>query len=456
MLPRMGGAADSAAARGTTRAAIYTRISHDTEGRGLGVARQEADCRAYSRARGWHTTHVFTDNDVSASRYTNRRRPQYDLLLQSITDGSVDAVVAYDLDRLVRRPVELEHFFHTCDAARVTLLATVSGDIRLDTEDGRFQARILGAVAAKEAGNTSSRIKAKHRQLREGGQYASGPRCFGWADLVTPHPVESPILVALCARVLAGESVRGLVRWLNAEELRTARGNIWRASTLRKLLANPRHAGLITHNGATVGAGTFPALITPAAHHRIVALFATRAGPRPRQHPLTGLLVCWKCDVPLTGHRLTYHCLVRGCGATTIGKHLVEPAVVEILAAAIDMDVFNRARVPSLAPLYAELDVLESRQVELARVWSAGGVSVDEWMAAREPLTRDVEQIRKNIARAEVVCEDVDARSVVARWGQMTVDQQARHLRAFFERIVVGPGRSSRFDPTRLQPVWRQ
>ena len=70
-------------------------------------------------------------------------------MLDDIRAGSVDALVVWNLDRLHRQPKELEEFFEVCDAARLTALASVTGDTDLATHDGRFLARILGAVARK-------------------------------------------------------------------------------------------------------------------------------------------------------------------------------------------------------------------------------------------------------------------------------------------------------------------
>ena len=49
------------------KAAIYVRISRDREGAGLGVQRQEQDCRELAERLGWHVVGVYPDNDVSAS-----------------------------------------------------------------------------------------------------------------------------------------------------------------------------------------------------------------------------------------------------------------------------------------------------------------------------------------------------------------------------------------------------
>ncbi len=59
------------------RAAIYVRISDDREGQGLGVTRQEQDCRALAERLEW-TLHphrpVYSDNDIGASTKSRKAR----------------------------------------------------------------------------------------------------------------------------------------------------------------------------------------------------------------------------------------------------------------------------------------------------------------------------------------------------------------------------------------------
>src|SRR5579871_4761609 len=116
------------------RAAVYARISDDREGLALGVSRQVQDCRRLAEQRGWRVAEVYVDNDASAWR--GRSRPEYRRLLEDVKSGVVDAVVVWALDRLHRAPRELEEFFEVCDAAGVTALASVSGDVDLGTHDG--------------------------------------------------------------------------------------------------------------------------------------------------------------------------------------------------------------------------------------------------------------------------------------------------------------------------------
>src|SRR5215213_11550929 len=136
------------------RAAVYLRQSRDHdkdeetgEKKGLAVARQRDGCLALCHAKGWDVVE-YVDNDVSA--YTGKLRPEYERMLADVEAGNLDAVVCWDLDRLHRRPIELEHFMELADSRRLAL-ATVSGDVDLSTDNGRLYARIKGAVAKSES-----------------------------------------------------------------------------------------------------------------------------------------------------------------------------------------------------------------------------------------------------------------------------------------------------------------
>ncbi len=77
-----------------TRAAIYARISDDTEGRAAGVERQVEDCRALSERLGWtlrpDAEPILIDNDLSASTRSKARRPAFAQLMDGVAAGTYD------------------------------------------------------------------------------------------------------------------------------------------------------------------------------------------------------------------------------------------------------------------------------------------------------------------------------------------------------------------------------
>src|SRR5947209_1128271 len=112
------------------RAAIYCRISQDRSDEGLGVTRQEQDCRAQAKRRNWTVSEVFVDNDISAYATTRRRktRPAYERMMDAIRAGAVGAIIVWHPDRLHRTPRELEDFIDLIEAHKVSVATVTAGD----------------------------------------------------------------------------------------------------------------------------------------------------------------------------------------------------------------------------------------------------------------------------------------------------------------------------------------
>ena len=184
-------------------AAIYARISADVEGTGLGVARQLEDCRKLAADRGWPVGDEYVDNDVSA--FSGKPRREYARMLTDLKSGARDAVIVYNLDRLHRRPVELEEFVALCESVGVRDVATVTADIDLGNDDGLFMARIFAAFAAKESGRKSARIRRKMLQNAEQGLPHGSVRPFGYEpDKITVRSDEAAVVREMVDRYLAG------------------------------------------------------------------------------------------------------------------------------------------------------------------------------------------------------------------------------------------------------------
>src|SRR3712207_4958755 len=313
---------------GVRAAAVYARISSDSEGRALGVTRQLEDCRRLADQMGWPVAQEYVDNDLSA--YSGKRRPAYQQLLTDVADGLRDAVICYHVDRLTRRPVELEQFVATVDAAGVRQVRFVSGDMDLGTGDGLLIGRIMAAVAANELAAKSRRMRRKWEQnAAQGVPHGGSVRPFGYeADRITVRPDEAEVIRQLVARYLAGESLRSLCGWLTDEGISTVTGREWRSPTLRGLLRSGRIAGLREHLGDVVGPAQWQPIITPADRDRVLARMAeqTLTGRRtPRRYVLSGLLRCGRCGGQLFAapreNSRRYVCLSGpdhgGCGRLT-------------------------------------------------------------------------------------------------------------------------------------------
>ena len=464
-------------------AAIYCRISSDPAGTGLGVKRQESDCRAWAERRGWTVTALYVDDDTSA--YSGKPRPSYLAMLEAIKTGVVDAVVVYHLDRLHRHPKELEEFLDVCDASGVKDLATVTGDIDLATHDGRFHARILGAVARKESDDKSRRLQRKHLELAQQGSLSGGgTRPFGYDDdRVTVRDDEAALIREAAQRILAGETLRSVVVDWNRRGVPTVTGVPWTMMVLRRTLTAPRTCGWREHRGSFAAPAKWPAILDRDDVDRLRRILLdpsrrTNNAPHTPRYLLTGGLArCVLCDAalvarPRTDHARSYVCATgpgfKGCGRIRI---LAEPfegwvtqAVFSVVATpGLEQAVESRQRnvaareddaVRSLATVEAQLR-------ELAEDWASGSITRGEWLAARSVLNTRAEtqrQALRSVERTAALSGYVGRTGVLeSAWGGFDLGRRRSIVGAVVERVTVGPGRRgfNRFDPSRLDVVWR-
>ena len=389
-------------------AAIYTRISSDVEGLGLGVTRQREDCEKLAASLGWGVADVYSDNDVSA--YSGKCRPEYERMLTDLAEGRVDGVLVYHIDRLTRRPIELEQFVQAVDAAKVKHVRFVTGDADISTGDGLLVARMLSAVAASESATKSRRVRRKQDQKRGSRQAPQGTRPYGYeSDHVTIRTVEAEVYRQVVARFLAGESSRSVASWLNDQEIPTVRGGTWGTPTLKGMLTNPRYAGLLVHSGQVVGVGKWAPIISEDDHRRVLAKFAERrnSGRRaPQRYLLSGMTRCGKCGNTLysaaRGETRRYECRSGpdhgGCGKLTVVAEPVERLVADFVLHRLDTselaDAMNGrssadARTHELSQAVA--DATEQLD-ELANAYAQRWIKMPEWMTARKPIEQRLDQ----------------------------------------------------------------
>jgi DNA invertase Pin-like site-specific DNA recombinase len=229
------------------RAAVYLRQSLDRDGTGLAIARQREDRLKLCADRGWNPVE-YVDNDTSAS--SGKVRPAYARMLCDVEAGRVGAVVAWDLDRLHRRPVELEQFIDLADRHRLALV-TVGGDADLSTDNGRLFARIKGAVARGEIERKSARQKRANLQRAELGKPSpGGRRAVGYEPGgMELRESEAALIRDGYRHLQAGASLRGIAAQWNAAGFTTAIGGAWRPDGVRYTLRNPRNAAIVVHRG---------------------------------------------------------------------------------------------------------------------------------------------------------------------------------------------------------------
>ena len=461
------------------KAAVYLRISSDPPGQQLGVTGQREDCAKLCAAKGW-TPVEYLDNDISASN--GKHRPAYEKMLADIETGTIGAVVAWDLDRLHRQPIELERFMALADAHHVAL-ATVSGDIDLSTAQGRLMARMKGNVAAHETEHKSARQRRAAQQKAERGA-PNWDKAFGYlADTHQPDPVTTPLVKQAYAAILAGASLGDVCRLWNDAGALTLGGHRWRQAEVSKFLRKPRNAGLRTYNArpgradkdAVVGKGNWPGLVDEATFWATQAILdgTGRAPGRKsvRKHLLTGVLGCGRCrDGYLVGvpdsksGKLVYRC--KSCLSLSIRADQVEPLLyrivsgrlakpdaVDLLKAEIHDEQEAEAIRVELNTLYQELENIGIERGQRLLTGTQAKIATDlinEDIAKLERRQQDTERLR---VFADLPLGKSEITNAV---GNLSPDR-FRAVLAVLATITVAPvgKRGHTFNPERVQVVWR-
>lgn len=329
------------------RAAIYLRQSIDRYGNEIAVTRQREDCVRLCDQRGWKILPEYLDNDRSASN--GKPRPSYLRLIIDIEDDKVDAVVAWDADRLHRRPMELEAFIDLADRKRLAL-ATVGGDFDLSSPTGRGNARMKGVFARMEMEQKSFRQKRALLQKAQRGR-PFWKVAFGYLpDTRRPEhddgtrqldPATAPLVKEAYDHMRSGGRLVDIVNRWNAAGLyggrsvrpRDADGHIiktaevewttkkWSVPRMHAFLREARNAALCKYNGegdksdlreGVYGElldqdgepirGLWPPLVDEATWRDVQGILRDNphhGPPTVRKHLLTGVIFCGLCEGPL-------------------------------------------------------------------------------------------------------------------------------------------------------------
>ncbi|PWJ02422.1 recombinase family protein [Streptomyces sp. NWU49] len=452
-----------------TRAVIYVRISQDRTGAGLGVERQREDCEALAERMGWDVVEVYVDNDVSA--FSGKLRKDYRRMLADLDQGKATVVIVWHTDRLTRSIVELEEYIELSDRRGIATHTVQAGTVDLATPSGRMTARILGAVARQESEHKGERVARARRQKALKGEWMGGIRPFGWGvptgetrtkvDRKTGEEVEVPELDMMRAvpeeaealrfwtdEILAGGSIRSLVKWCADKGITTTRGNPVTHTDMRDMLLRPRNAGIAVYRGEEVGRGRWEPIVDEAKYRAVVAILkdparTTTPGAQPKW--LGSLLYrCGRGECPesvyvtQSGGRSypSYRCQTGHGGGrrAEVVDAYVEDTVIERLSRPDAHELLEPApEGVDVAGLQAEGERIRQRMRDLGGLFGAGQLELDAFTEGMETARGQLEGVTRQLAQAatrDPLAGLVGAPDVQAAWKALDLERKRNALRA--------------------------
>ncbi|PPG91528.1 hypothetical protein C5C39_06765 [Rathayibacter sp. AY1F3] len=449
-------------------AAIYVRISKDRVGAGLGVERQETDCRKLAEREGYDVVTVFSDNDVSA--YSGKRRPGYEGLLAAMRSGAIEAVFAWHTDRVHRRPTELEPYIEASDQFNIPTFTVQAGPLRLDSPSGRMGARIHGAVASYEVEIGIERQKAAKLQAAQNGEWSGGQRPFGWlkGSMIIDES-EAVIVREMIDRFIAGDSWRTIALDLNARKILTQHGKGWNALKVRNVAIRPRNVGIRDHNGTAQYAAKWQPLIDQETWQRLQTAILVSQSHHKQRGPfrkflLLGFAYCGRCGNRMNSFSKqqrdgsftpSYRCRAMddekgriGCGKVSRIGGAVEDLVKEAVLFRLDSDHLGRlvaassSESPKLRKLLEERQQQEARLKEILNLYGSGTLTYDEYRSAKTAASARLATLGRNIdamTAASVFVTVPSGTSLRDTWDSADLQWRRQLLDLVVDRVWIDP-----------------
>jgi len=205
-------------------AITYRRVSTDEQAdSGLGLDAQHAAIAKTIDTRGWTLTAELVDAGISGAT-PPPNRPALAQALEMLAAGDADALVVAKLDRATRSVADLCYLLDLADKQHWDFIAL---DLGIDTSTpmGRAMAQMAGVFSELERKMIGQRTSDALQALKANGHKLG-------------RPVELPEAVRqrIAAEDLAGQSLRTIALGLTTDDVPTARGGKWHASTVRAVL----------------------------------------------------------------------------------------------------------------------------------------------------------------------------------------------------------------------------
>ena len=484
------------------RAALYGRISDDPTDLHAGVTRQLEDGEAVAKRRDLPVYAAYRDDSISA--LTGKHRPGYEDLMRDAEAGLFTVIIVYHFGRLWRNRIERAQGIERLRRAGVSVISVKGPELDLSTATGRGMAGLLGEFDTMESEVKSERVVRAALQRAENGD-PNGAVPYGWTrEQVTDdkgrrvgardvhHPDEAPVVAEICHRLLKGDTLTGVTRWLNeagipspgsghtlkrGHGITNPDGSRWAKNSVSQIALRPANAGLRMYHAGRPDERLLEAkvepIITRDEWERLRALLMTSPSgqvsrPGKRRHLLTwGVGECGTCGsvlaVSARGRgKPTYVCAgVRGCTARNQVRvdALVIDALTMRLAAADFQDLLVDNTAADAAMNHAE--ALKARLSDAADQYADDVIDGNQLARISAKLRPQIDQAQQEAAQAAPdvpldLLAEVAGEQAGEKFDNLQVAQQRALLEYLIEKVVLLPAkRGPGFDPATVRIVWR-
>jgi len=227
---------------------IWIRVSTEDQAQGESPAHHEERARSYAKSKGWQVKELY--DLAGQTGKAVMQHPEAKRMMKDIERGHITGLVFSKLARLSRNRRELEDFsdyFRKHDADLISL----SEAIDTSTAGGRMFFHLLGVFAQWEREEIAERVNASVLTRAKLGKSINGhvPYGYKWVDRkLVIVPEEAAIRRKAYELFVQCRRKGQVAKTLNAAGYRTREGNIWRDTSILRLLDESSAKGLYLFN----------------------------------------------------------------------------------------------------------------------------------------------------------------------------------------------------------------
>ena len=316
------------------RVSTVGQVDHDD------IPMQRIACREYAATHpDWEIIEEISEKGVSGYKVSTNERDAIIEIKKKAINQEFDILLVFMFDRLGRREDETPFVVQWFVQQGIEVWSTREGQQRFDTHVDKLLNYIRFWQASGESEKTSIRVKTKHVQMVEDGQYRGGYLPYGYKlvhqgrtnkknqpvrDMVIDEDEAAVVREIFHLLIDEGYGTVRVANYLNEKGIKTKRGTaLWRGTSVRALIDNPIYIGIYHMDGAQSQPFEHLKIIDEATFKKCqltVKGRATSLGDKmtvPQRTDtrslLSGIIYCADCGARLTySHNATHRKLADG------------------------------------------------------------------------------------------------------------------------------------------------
>lgn len=328
------------------------------------IAVQVSKCSEYCRKHDLPILGIYADEATSGMKET---RPEYERMMQDLRSGMADTVIIYDQSRAFRKMTAWFQFREELLSLGVTVVSVTQPIIGQDLNDpmvflNEGTTALFSQIWALQ---TRQKVVEKMRFMAKNGQYTGGKPALGYQIVDGKLEIceeEAAIVRRIFRDYAAGKSYKRIIDELNADGLKTKRGNPFGSNSLHDLMKNEKYIGVLTYGAHPVQGRSrnihapahedtiriedaIPAIVDKKTFQAVQERMETNrrvqnGRPPVQNYPLKGKVFCGKCKSALyirtsKGNYSYYNCCTKKRSGQCDMKPIAVPKLEELVAQAV-------------------------------------------------------------------------------------------------------------------------